>query len=79
MAIGGPWSPSLDGADPTGDPSVLIKTAIRTCRALTGVDLTSCTHWYVTPLIFYKFSCCIVSGRDNISYPARKKQKKYFH
>ena len=29
MAIGGPWSPSLDGADPANDPSVLIKTAIR--------------------------------------------------
>jgi hypothetical protein len=34
MAIGGPWSPSLDGADPANDPSVLIKTAIREEPAL---------------------------------------------
>lgn len=45
MAIGGPWSPSLDGADPAEDPRVLIKTAIRTTRALTGVDLSNCTQW----------------------------------
>lgn len=47
MAIGGPWSPSLDGENPEKDPTVLIKTAIRTCRALTGIDLTACTQWYV--------------------------------
>ena len=46
MAIGGPWSPSLDGADPEGDPSVLVRTAIRACRALTGVDLSGCTQWH---------------------------------
>lgn len=45
MAIGGPWSPSLDGPNPERDPSVLIRTAIRTCRALTGIDLTPCTQW----------------------------------
>lgn len=45
MAIGGPWSPSLDGENPDKDPSTLIKTAIRTCRALTGIDLSSCTQW----------------------------------
>lgn len=45
MAIGGPWSKSLDGADPAGDPAVLIRTAIRTCLALTGIDLTPCTQW----------------------------------
>lgn len=45
MAIGGPWSPSLDGENPDKDPSVLIKTAIRTCRALTGIDLSNCTQW----------------------------------
>lgn len=45
MAIGGPWSPSLDGDNPDKDPSVLIKTAIRTCRALTGIDLSNCTQW----------------------------------
>lgn len=45
MAIGGPWSPSLDGANPETDPSVLIKTAIRTTKALTGIDLSACTQW----------------------------------
>lgn len=45
MAIGGPWSPSLDGFNPEANPSVLIKTAIRTTKALTGIDLSSCTQW----------------------------------
>lgn len=46
IAIGGPWSPSLDGPNPTEDPKVLIKTAIRTTKALTGINLSSCTQWY---------------------------------
>uniref|UniRef100_A0A0A9XIZ5 Cell division cycle and apoptosis regulator protein 1 n=1 Tax=Lygus hesperus TaxID=30085 RepID=A0A0A9XIZ5_LYGHE len=46
MAIGGPWSPSLDGENPERDPGVLVKTAIRTCKALTGIDLSSCTQWF---------------------------------
>ncbi|XP_033736293.1 cell division cycle and apoptosis regulator protein 1-like isoform X2 [Pecten maximus] len=46
MAIGGPWSPSLDGPNPGEDPGVLIKTAIRTTKALTGIDLAACTQWY---------------------------------
>ena len=45
MAIGGPWSPSLDGPSPSEDPRVLIKTAIRTTLALTGIDLSKCTQW----------------------------------
>lgn len=45
MAIGGHWSPTLDGADPENDASVLIKTAIRCCKALTGIDLSLCTQW----------------------------------
>ncbi|CAH8601834.1 unnamed protein product [Schistosoma mattheei] len=45
MALGGPWSPSLDGPDPQGDPRTLIKTAIRTFKGLTGLDLSSCTEW----------------------------------
>ena len=47
MAIGGPWSPSLDGPNPLEDPCVLIKTAIRATKALTGIDLSSCTQWWV--------------------------------
>ena len=58
MAIGGPWSPSLDGLNPEKDPSVLIRTAVRTCTALTGIDLSSCTQWYGSsnidiPFYFY--------------------------
>ena len=45
MAIGGPWSPGLDGPNPGEDPRTLIRTAIRTTRALTGIDLSSCTQW----------------------------------
>ncbi|GLV41286.1 hypothetical protein CBL_04810 [Carabus blaptoides fortunei] len=54
MAIGGPWSPSLDGENPNKDPSVLIKTAIRTCRALTGIDLSNCTQWYRFVELYYR-------------------------
>lgn len=46
MAIGGPWSPSLDGDNPKTNPRVLIRTAVRTCKALTGIDLSSCLRWY---------------------------------
>ena len=52
MAIGGPWSPSLDGADPEDNPQVLIKTAIRTTKALTGIDLSKCTQWWVSAWFF---------------------------
>lgn len=52
MAIGGPWSPSLDGENPDKDPAVLIRTAIRNCKALTGIDLSNCTQWYVYAIIF---------------------------
>ena len=45
MAIGGPWSPAIDGANPAEDPRVLINTAIRTTKALTGIDLSVCTQW----------------------------------
>lgn len=45
MAIGGPWSPSMDGEDPESDPGVLIKTAIRSTKYQTGIDLSNCTHW----------------------------------
>lgn len=45
MAIGGPWSKELDGENPESDNSVLIRTAIRSCKALTGIDLSNCTQW----------------------------------
>ncbi|XP_067008402.2 cell division cycle and apoptosis regulator protein 1 isoform X2 [Anabrus simplex] len=54
MAVGGPWSPSLDGSNPENDPSVLIKTAIRTCQALTGINLSACTRWYRFLEIYYR-------------------------
>ena len=64
MAIGGPWSPSLDGADPEGDPSVLVRTAVRACRALTGVDLSGCTQWHRFLEIHYR-------RQETSSRPAR--------
>lgn len=45
VAIGGPWSPSLDGPNPDTDPCTLVKTAIRTCKSLTGIDLSKCSQW----------------------------------
>ncbi|KAI6200380.1 BMA-LST-3, isoform h [Aphelenchoides besseyi] len=45
MGIGGQWSPSLDGANPL-DPQTLINTAVRTTRAMTGLDLSKCPKWY---------------------------------
>ena len=45
MALGGPWSPSLDGPDPLNNPKTLINTAIRTFKGFTGLDLSSCTEW----------------------------------
>jgi hypothetical protein len=45
MALGGPWSPSLDGPDPATNKQTLINTAIRTVKALTGLDLSPCTQW----------------------------------
>ncbi|KAL7072465.1 hypothetical protein ACQ4LE_008298 [Meloidogyne hapla] len=45
MCIGGAWSPSLDGQNPL-DPVTLVKTAIRTTRAMTGLNLSDCSKWY---------------------------------
>ncbi|XP_053682207.1 cell division cycle and apoptosis regulator protein 1-like [Sabethes cyaneus] len=56
MAIGGPWSPSLDGENPHSDPNVLIKTAIRTCKLLTGIDLSNCSRWYRFVELYYRRS-----------------------
>lgn len=57
MAIGGPWSPSLDGGDPSGDPRTLINTAIRTFKGYTGLDLSSCTEWIrFMEIRYYRFA-----------------------
>ncbi|KAM3721102.1 Cell division cycle and apoptosis regulator protein [Dirofilaria immitis] len=53
MAIGGAWSPSLDGDNPESDPQVFVRTAIRTVRALIGVDLSKCPRWYKMAEIRY--------------------------
>src|SRR6218665_111568 len=53
MAIGGPWSPSLDGPNPESDPRCLINTAIRTTKVLTGIDLSHCTQWWVDFFVYY--------------------------
>lgn len=45
VLVGGEWSPSLDGLDPKGDPQVLVRTAIRSAKAQTGIDLSACTKW----------------------------------
>lgn len=63
MAIGGPWSPSLDGENPQADPNVLIKTAIRTCKGLTGIDLSNCTRWYRFVELYYRRSETYHKGR----------------
>ncbi|KAK9721467.1 DBC1 [Popillia japonica] len=68
MAIGGPWSPSLDGENPEKDQSVLIKTAIRTCKALTGIDLSNCTKWYRFVELYYRRSETSHKGK---AVPAR--------
>lgn len=64
MSIGGPWSPSLDGPNPDSDPSVLVRTAIRTCKALTGIDLSGCTQWHKFLEIHYR-------RQETTSKPAR--------
>ncbi|CAH1186773.1 unnamed protein product [Phyllotreta striolata] len=68
MAIGGAWSPSLDGECPDKDPSVLIKTAIRTCKSLTGIDLSNCTQWYRFLELYYRRSESTHKGK---TVPAR--------
>ncbi len=52
-AIGGAWSESLDGRDPETDPFVLVRTAVRTVRGLTGVDLSGCPRWHRVVDIHY--------------------------
>jgi hypothetical protein len=45
MALGGPWSASLDGPNPATNTQTLINTAVRSVKALTGIDLSPCTQW----------------------------------
>jgi hypothetical protein len=45
MALGGPWSPSLDGPNPGTNIQTLINCAVRNVQALTGIDLSGCTQW----------------------------------
>lgn len=53
MSIGGPWSKAKDGGDPKTDKA-LIKTAIRHCKEICGIDLSSCKKWYKFIEITYK-------------------------
>lgn len=62
VAIGGPWSPSLDGSNPEENPRVLINTAVRTTKALTGIDLSHCMQWLVLMLLNNYRMCSVESG-----------------
>ncbi|KAI3713942.1 hypothetical protein L1987_72530 [Smallanthus sonchifolius] len=44
MAIGGSWD-TVDGSDPSVDKSVLVQTALRYAKELTGLDLKNCRKW----------------------------------
>jgi len=46
IALGGSWSPSLDGLNPQSDPKVLVNTALRCVKAQAGIDLSRVTKWY---------------------------------
>lgn len=41
--VGGHWEPQ-DGGHPASDPTTLTRTAVRTFKAATGLDLSSCTQ-----------------------------------
>lgn len=53
MSIGGTWNAKKDGADPKKD-ATLIKTAIRHCKEICGIDLTPCKKWYKFIEVKYK-------------------------
>lgn len=65
MAIGGAWSPSLDGDNPESDPQVFVRTAIRTVRALIGVDLSKCPRWYVRGVLMVNTVICFSFMTDH--------------
>lgn len=52
MGIGGSWSPSQDGADPNS-ATTMIRTAVRTTKSLTGIDLSSVSQWFSMVQIRY--------------------------
>ncbi|CAI2352396.1 unnamed protein product [Caenorhabditis sp. 36 PRJEB53466] len=52
MGIGGSWSPSMDGANPDS-PATMIRTAVRTTKALTGIDLSAVSQWFSMVQIRY--------------------------
>ena len=52
--IGGSWSALEDGGDPSVDDAVLILTAIRWTRILTGIDLSACQRWIKFAEIEYR-------------------------
>ncbi|TKR80064.1 hypothetical protein L596_014195 [Steinernema carpocapsae] len=68
MAIGGAWSPSLDGVNPM-DPQTQIKTAVRCTKAMIGVDLSSCSRWFkMVQLRYFRGSSSGSGGRiDNVT------------
>jgi hypothetical protein len=45
LALGGAWSPSLDGPNPASHTQTLINCTIRNVKTLTGIDLSGCTQW----------------------------------
>lgn len=44
LALGGKWEP-CDGAHPEQDPQALVRTAIRTFKEASGVDLSKASKW----------------------------------
>ena len=61
MAIGGRWD-SCDGDHPERSPQALLKTAVRTFKEASGVDLSSCKTWYAN--ILYSCQCSGIQDRD---------------
>ena len=43
QAVGGNWEP-VDGAHPERDPQALVRTAVRTFKEATGLDISDCSQ-----------------------------------
>ncbi|PAA63877.1 hypothetical protein BOX15_Mlig015350g3 [Macrostomum lignano] len=78
LALGGPWSPSVDGEDVEGDPMVLVNTAIRHARRLAGVDLSGCSTWYKFMELHYYREPRRSSSSDSSQQQARLETVTYF-